>query len=321
MLVEMKKLLKLLLIVLILALFGTELSLRFIAAHYSIPTKATDSERLPAYSHSPWWTPEFNREMREANASWKVSADGFLFAPDYRGHYISFVNNRRTTTGQPVLASRTLWMFGSSTTFDMFVPDNLTIASNLQHLVGSRLRVENMGRPSINAAKELVLLKQTIIRSGDIVIFYDGALDFLTPYQVAQNRQTQQTDVCRWLLDRVGWSALVQVGCAFAHQDSVTDTEALTYWRAYNATIAAAKVYSEAHGAVFVHFIEPTMFGDGLAKTITIFKEAPNTVDLTHCLDDLLASGVPVYFEEGHMNEHGDAGVALAIYDVLFPLL
>ena len=91
------------------------------------------------------------------------------------------VNGLRHTTDQPTNYRNEIHIFGGSTTWGTGSSDPYTIPSILQRLINQKYpgkyKVFNHGFSTVVAKQELVELKDTKLRSGDIVIFYDGGND------------------------------------------------------------------------------------------------------------------------------------------------
>lgn len=103
---------------------------------------------------------------------------------DFAGKYIHVKNGMRCTTNQPSLHANRILLFGGSTIFCLEVPDNYTVASYLQRLCnkhGRNYLVENYGVISMMSSQSTERLLRVPIRSGDIVIFYEGVNDVLYP--------------------------------------------------------------------------------------------------------------------------------------------
>ena len=99
--------------------------------------------------------------------AWLHIAPALHDAPFTPGHY---THPLRYDGG-----SRTLWLFGNSTLGDGYVPDEWTIAAQLARQSGWTVVVTSMGGQG--ALWELSQLKQSAVRLGDKVVFYDGGPD------------------------------------------------------------------------------------------------------------------------------------------------
>lgn len=254
--------------------------------------------RKPAYSESAYYGPAFVKERGDFSASGALTADGFTVFPDFHGQYFNVQNNWRATTDQPANAAHRLWLFGASTVFCSEVPDSLTLPSFLQRLIGPAYRVENRGVENIDAAKELIILKQAAIQPGDLVLIYDGAPDAMAP---------------------------------FIRNSNPSPETLLAAQRAYARVIGQARDYTLARGAAFWHFLQPMVYsiplqpyedgfspnGAAYAQSWPLFQTTPFSIDLSHSLDSLRLAGDMIYFDEAHINERGNEAVARAIYQSL----
>src|SRR5258708_11196544 len=117
------------------------------------------------------------------------------WATTFHGQWYNTENGRRDTVGQPVSPAISVYIFGSSTVYGTEVPDQYTIPSQLQALFDRfyrrAYRVVNMGEWSANAFRQYQLLQLIDLKRGDSVIFYDGAVDAGSVYNIAVNRRRQ----------------------------------------------------------------------------------------------------------------------------------
>lgn len=156
-------------------------------------------ERIPVVMGANYWLPE-----------------------DFRGEYFTVINHIRVTVGQPAHYTRTLWIFGNSATFDLYVDDAQSQASQLQALLnthGYRVRVVNMAVGSYRISAEVARLRDTPIRPGDVVVFFDGGAD---AKDIIENDADRSATAARF--------------------------------RQY---ATQARLYSTQHGATFYHFLQP----------------------------------------------------------------
>lgn len=256
-----------------------------------------------AYRHSPFFSPAFLAEKARLQRTWDLHEDGAITSPDFHGAYFNVVDNHRAVPGQPPEAKRTLWLFGSSTLYDYEVPDDYTLAADLQRM--TRLyRVVNMGLLGTDTEQAAAELLCASIRSGDIVVLYDG-LNELTPVYKAKDRAQR----------------------------------ALQVLARYRQAVIVAHDYTLSRGAQFFHFLPPTIYPQlnryerwlvhsnkfpypGMDAAYVVFwpmlHDTPYTIDLSHALDVERAKGTALFFDGGHLNEVGDAIVARAIYAAVF---
>lgn len=269
----------------------------------------------------------FERESNYLVSTFEYQDDGLTYTPDFRGNYFNVKDNRRATTDQPPGAKHTLWLFGSSTVFGTYLADRDTLASNLQRLTHA-YRVVNMGMPAVGAAKELRLLRDTPILPGDVVMFYDGSQDMLSPYFGALNR-IGEPPVCHTF----AWSILVSAACS--QHGTVIPTPDLVRdaYTQYAAAIDEARAFARSRGTRWFHFLQPTIFSqpprdderpllagmaESYALTQPLFAATPDTVDLTHALDGLRSSGAVVYRDVVHVSATANEVIARAIWRAVF---
>lgn len=292
------------------------------------------SSRPAAYDHATYWSPSFAAEQSAVMSLAAIQEDGALTVQEFTGKWFNFQNGIRVTTDQPNHAKYTIYMFGSSTTANIEVPDNMTIASHLQRLVGGEYRVINLGRGAQSTSQQLGVLESTTLTAGDIVIWYDGYVDIVGIYNTARNRIG---------LTPCGYSAyqfaLLTMACTQPLVIADLNSEVNSMTRRCTDNAQQAKLYTEAAGAAFYHFLEPYMYSAPLSAyertilanpnlvapgfdTIAIagwaaLRKVNGIIDLTHAVDDLRASGVEIYIDDHHFTEPGLAVVAQAIADAI----
>ncbi len=311
-----------LLIVVLFALL-CELGLRMVAG--SIAVAASDPALL-AYAHSPYYGTMFQAEVHEASTR-----------VDFHGKWINVTNGRRATTDQPIHAKHTIWLFGSSTMRSLNTPDSMTIPSYLQRRLGGSYRIENMGQDSANVYGELLALEDAAVKPGDVIIFYDGAVDAATPY-VRALLDYQSSALC-WRTASLNFTALYHVLCGYDLYDVPSfapDTTALV--ADYERGIGKAHAWATIHGATFYHFLQPHIWSRSLSvyerqvaakwhhdgqleqsvlAMYALMRIDSRTIDLTHVLDRLRADGTEVYLDGFHVTEQGNQAVADALFQVL----
>lgn len=303
--------------------------------------------RPAAYADSPYWSPQFIEEQEKLG--WDTT---------FHGQWYNTEQGRRSTLGQPSGPATTVYVFGSSTVYGTEVPDQYTIPSQLQslfnHTYHAPYRIVNMGEWSANAFRQYQLLQLIDLKRGDIVIFYDGAVDAGSAYTVAVNRrrQTFPDSLCANLPDQlqvaVMWAMCSSIENSVPAEinDAAQLRQALTQAASqYRDSIAMAATYTRHAGAVFYHFLQPTIWSMPLSpgeremvshpyvvqnQMDTVVTDAwpmlqhalvtlpdVTTIDLTHVLDSTRAAGVPLYLDCCHLTERGNAIVAHAIFDAL----
>lgn len=180
----------LLLVVLNLVLYGIMLLKR--PAEVPVQEGHFDADRLQqAY---PGWREEdvktLLREMPRADREFEYeSLTGFRERP-YRGKYVNidtagFRFSRNQAPWPPRPGVTNVFVFGGSTTFGYYLPDDETIPSYLQEYLTARagptVAVYNFARPGYFSSQELVLF-QKLLRAGyvpQVAIFIDGLNDFI----------------------------------------------------------------------------------------------------------------------------------------------
>lgn len=240
------------------------------------------SARLYVVLHSPHIDvpPESNPEITQISE--RLTDDGYWVVNDFHGGFYNIDNGARRTAGQPTAYTHTLYLFGNSGTFDPYVPDHLTMASQLQaRLVetGFQWRVVNLAVSGALSSDEALRLKHTPLQAGDIVIFIDGAMDNKT-------HEDCDTRLATWqLLCNAYW-------LAFPGTPDVTR---------YVRNGQQAQVYAQAHGAQFYRFVQPYSIAEAMAKWPGRHLIVP-----------------PQGFVEGsHLNARGDSLLAAQIFDAL----
>ena len=136
-------------------------------------------------SFLPYSEEEYNNDFRSILPSTKARMEVFPQRANLRSHLISFNGGLRKTSFRPRDPTNKIYLFGGSTMLCEKVPDDYTIASQLQKIVnskstppGKRYEVINCGvrGASLNGIYEL--FKQTDILKGDICLFYFGVHEF-----------------------------------------------------------------------------------------------------------------------------------------------
>jgi len=209
-----------------------------------------------------------------------LTPDGYWVQSDFAGTFYNIQNNQRRTVGQPARFVRSVWLFGNSGTFDPYVDDAHTMASQLQALLnasGYAWRVVNLGASGQFSSGDLARLKDTPVRAGDIIVFIDGSMD-MTTHDSCSDRLATYYMACAWY-----WSV----------HPSAPDVAR------FARNIASARAYTHAAGAQFIQFVQPYI--------------------ATHYLDVLPGPHIYLppsdFVDSSHMNAQGDAVVARVLYD------
>src|SRR5258706_7516755 len=135
---------------------------------------------IPAYQNAPFWSQAFQTDLSSRKLSCNYQ-DGYV----YHSQYFNVDHCIRRIVGQPTNVSRRIWLFGSSTLYTGELPDDWTIASQLQALLPN-WRIEQRTSSGAPVLVMLTMLREQDIRAGDIVIFYDGWTDSVNAFQNAQ---------------------------------------------------------------------------------------------------------------------------------------
>jgi hypothetical protein len=113
---------------------------------------------------------------------------GYVKALDNKLTQISIVDGRRLTAGQPYKFERSCFLLGGSTIFNAQVPNDLTIASQMQQLFNSlsqNLIVHNLGLSGATSANRIRFMRENLTLSpNDVVILYFGVNDICFPGQI-----------------------------------------------------------------------------------------------------------------------------------------
>lgn len=101
---------------------------------------------------------------------------------------ISIVDGRRLTVGQPHEFERSCFLLGGSTIFNAQVPNNLTIASQMQqllNLLSQNFIVHNLGLSGATSDNRMRFVRENVkLRPNDVVILYFGLNDICFPGQI-----------------------------------------------------------------------------------------------------------------------------------------
>ena len=113
---------------------------------------------------------------------------GYVKSLDNRLTQISIVDGRRLTAGQPHKFERSCFLLGGSTIFNAQVPNDLTIASQMQQLFNSfsqNLIVHNLGLSGATSDNRIRFMRENLtLCPNDVVILYFGVNDVCFPGQI-----------------------------------------------------------------------------------------------------------------------------------------
>jgi lysophospholipase L1-like esterase len=208
-------------------------------AEYAVP--AFFDESLDPQNHTITNDPEF----------------GFIVPQNYRGDFINVINHRRNTVGQPEGFRNTIYLFGGSTIFNIAVPDQYTVASQLQQLINQSFpdlyRVENLGVIGVTTDQQLFRLKSLELQPGDVVIFYDGFNDIL------DNMDRDIGPLIHVLMKFQFFNVFIKpVFPQIIAPYHISDPNDLT--TTFETNLLAAQLVTEKQDGYFVHFLQPSLF-------------------------------------------------------------
>jgi hypothetical protein len=345
-----------------------------IAAVPNYDAKQFRLTRPPPYAHSPYFSSEFVTESFVEPRGWAMAKDqDFVLPNDFSGHWFNIRDHLRVTSGTPPRPRHRLHLFGASSIYCAEVPDEFTVASELQSELNAaspgEWEVRNYGVPSVNTRQELLRLKSVPVDVGDVIVFYDGPTDLERVYngnsrgwviEETEKITEAYTPAEKLLLylnrHYARYSYFVREFVSLrpkrpaAMADRALIDENLQLSReAYRNNIHDAAVYAAAHGARFVHFLQPTLFS---LPSLTPYEERLRKVAIrsypaldevyrvgypalraavednrrtgidTHDVSDLFnkrPAGEEVYLDFSHLAESGNAKVANTIFRLTFP--
>jgi hypothetical protein len=271
------------------------------------------------------------------------------------------VDHRRRTTGQPETFLHTIYIFGGSTVFNIRATDDLTIPSLLQKRLNletlNTYRVVNMGVPGYLLNSQLILLKDTNLRPGDIVVFYDGINNVNGIFQRGFFLYPDEDDQFYNILSLLAYrSYFYQYFLAPPNfpPHIVRDDERLSVSleqlkATFQSDIEAAVELCDEADVTFFHFLQPTLFtvseksryeyqlaheysnipngweyihSQGYEVLIGLNKEfVLNDIyafDLTDALNpEFREPGQEFFFDFAHVNYEANALIAERIFDAI----
>ena len=269
------------------------------------------SGQMPQYKHSPYWSPEFVLSMSMLTRNAVMNDDMQWVIKDMAVPGYTFHNDERLTTDQPGYYTRTIWLFGSSSVQGQYVADGWTIASYLQrefNLRGIPWRVRNLGHTGAGVVLEYYWLRQSNIKSGDIVIFIDGGVDLNAALTKARNTWISSFISCQLgqRLQVLLLGSLCQADTAGVTPRSFVEAQVkvdfVRYWR----FLAMSHVYTNRRGATFLHYMQPLPLGADSTVYTQLGRDAP-----------LLVVNAEDYFDDLHYDDDGHAKIARQIADSL----
>lgn len=131
------------------------------------------------------------------------------------GNYLNVSDGRRRTAGLPEDFENTIWLFGGCVFFGYVVPDDGTIASQMQYCLnireGKKWRVVNLGTWGGNFDNTHLRLKTLPMKKGDIVIVSHAMGNILTVEGVNNWDISKALDDVR-ISDCMYWDRVVHCG-------------------------------------------------------------------------------------------------------------
>ncbi|MEP7286898.1 MAG: hypothetical protein ABI947_14165 [Chloroflexota bacterium] len=294
------------------------------------------------YRDSAYWSPAFLDEVRVSFQDWIWHGnDNYMTRSDMAGKWINFRDGIRVTRGQSKDATRTIWMIGNSALIGHELPDQYTIPSQLQALVGTQANVVNLGMAGANTSQALARLHSLDLHKGDIVLLMSGAPESTDIFfEADRQRGAKLSDgLCNLIYWRTK-SFVVQWAC----HDTMLQTppglldERLQAYTAeslefYTRTVTQIAAYTHDKDVTFVNILQPHPYRESLSPddVINIGHRAGVEIAFRSFYASVpaklvtlnLADVVPstYFFNSAHVNEHGTALIAKAIYDMaIMPL-
>lgn len=243
---------------------------------------------------SPAFTdfPDVDGFWMEQKASWEVH-----FEPYYhfrrgplQGKYINVDEQgiRRTAKSSIALDAKKVFAMGGSTMWGTGAPDDETIPSYLQSLLGSCYDVYNFGETAYVSAQELnfLLYQLSVGNIPDVVIFYDGINDGYAgayspavprdPQHLRENRKRERNPsvlnaAVDWFLESNYWDLIEYTENAWDIRATASDgwdkqvqkhisQNSAGVIRAYEAHIRQVKALAKEYGFNVFFFWQPNLF-------------------------------------------------------------
>lgn len=250
--------------------------------------------RPPPYEGSPYFTGRFLRESAAIGGLktyHRPAGKDYLVPGDYRGRYVNIVDGIRQTTDQPATYRSRVLLFGGSTVFGADVPDNYTIASELQRRLNAAFPnqyiVVNYGAGAANVRQQTERLREIDLSPQDIVVFYDGANEAVggvylgdptgTIYDTEERSYSRLGFIKRFIVrthDALKEHShfvrfwLTPVPAKPKHLEDPQRVGELAEETAghFHEHVLSAHEYVTSQGAEFVHFLQPTLFSGALTE-------------------------------------------------------
>lgn len=294
------------------------------------------------------WFPSLNKHINEASTDAVLSQYVGLENNDVASRWVNIEDGVRTSWLPPERAcapTRTVWMFGGSTTFGVGQRDEHTLSSALAKAAwedGIRLEIDNYGVNGDTAWQQQRRLERAMIlreEQPDLVVFYDGFNDvravewrYMAGFDVEDNFWSANDQSLMPLLNsleqeiRDGETRLVVDPIDI--NERLADEEIVLKGADLQLTAAHEMVTEdlEAKDVGFIHYLQPVRatravdvkadFGtsDLARERWQRFRRMvpPDVVDLTESLDD---DRVPHYVDDVHTNEEANPKIAAQMWD------
>ena len=332
------------LISILFALSLVELTARFVYKYQLKDEKLVKSKvellsKYPqVYSDKSIYTPEVLKrdfsfplaEYDNVKRVWRVK--------DFKSKYFNINNGSRVTEFANQDPKNFIFMFGGSTLFCDEVPDKYTVSSYLQlfvNKISDKYNVINHGILLDMTHTQVIRLKETPLKEGDIVIFYGGSNDVAFILE-RDNRSGIQEDWAKGHLAKNNIQyyspierAIIKAYYAFPksyifkilhknitieklddsgiHKESISSN--IEYLPKYYLNqIRTAKNFIDEKNAYFFNFVQPNMYTKNIKNLTTIEKEIKKNEELTkHSFEKYFSLGYPIIqnlIKKNEINEY-----------------
>lgn len=236
--------------------------------------------------------------------------------------HLAELSQTRPVVGQPSRYSRRVIFIGNSAAWGFGVDDRYTIASRLQAYLPDSLVVNLSSSATFTMAGELLVLQDTPLHEGDVVISYDGDAEFRLAYPTIP--------ICK---TNVG---IVTLLCHLYGSRSYDSAEQARGIASVKRSLGLMRSYAASHGAKFIHIWQPViwtaprsaeeqrMLGvyqanmviddvDFVSALPQYIRADPESLDYTNLLNEPRREGRLMFLDSIHTTAEGDAIIAQAI--------
>lgn len=296
------------LVVFFLIVFLLEIGARLVT-HFHWAPLHPDGKSFRLAQPSPYLDANyFSKEFVEESfrhLAWVPSRGNQVVLPkDFSGKYFHVKDGLRRTTDQPADQNLShILMFGGSLMYGAEVPDDMTIASQLQRIINQSncppFLVLNYGVQGVKASQEFARLRTLNLKKGDIVIFFDGVNDITQGIFRGDpdGYLTKRSIFLRAIMKLSGYSHLVNLVWnnwlnriiprhLFDPQKRLLLAERTA--TNYESTIRDAAAYTTAQGAAFINFLQPSL------------STLKSQSDYEHQLQSIIQPGLDLAFSAGN---------------------